>query len=209
MLLFLTANKANGREGKVFCARSDDACRSWKLQSFVDDVEPVDEQIMPASLRLPDGSLLVATRCCGDGRGGRHPTRQWTDIYHTVDEGRSFAHISRPIDEASKAHGNPPTLTLLPDQSGIVLAYGHREPPYGIRYKVGSLDGKQWGSEMVLRSDAGCSDLGYLRTVLRPGGSLLSVYYYNDSPNGDRYIAATNFVPQHRVSIDSDERPRM
>ena len=36
VLLFLTANKTNGREGKVFCVRSDDRCRSWQLQSFVD-----------------------------------------------------------------------------------------------------------------------------------------------------------------------------
>jgi hypothetical protein len=48
------------------------------LQSFVDgDVEPIDEQIMPASLQIPGGPLLVATRCCGDGKGGRSPTRQW------------------------------------------------------------------------------------------------------------------------------------
>ena len=94
---------------------------------------------MPASLRLPDGSLLVATRCCGDGRGGRRPTRQWMDVYHTADEGRTFTRVSRPVDEASNAHGNPPTLTLLADRSGVVLAYGHRERPYGIRYKVGSL----------------------------------------------------------------------
>ena len=108
VLLLLSANKSNGREGKVCCVRSDDGCRTWALQSFVDaDVEPIDEQIMPASLQIPGGPLLVATRCCGDGKGGRQPTRQWIDIYRSDNEGRSFRHVARPVDQASRAHGEP------------------------------------------------------------------------------------------------------
>ena len=69
--------------------------------------EPIDEQIMPASLQIPGGPLLVATRCCGDGKGGRQPTRQWINIYRSDDEGRSFRHVARPVDQASRAHGEP------------------------------------------------------------------------------------------------------
>jgi hypothetical protein len=61
ILLLLTANKKNGAEGKVCCVRSDDGCRTWALQSFVDgDVEPIDEQIMPASLQIPGGAKKSA-----------------------------------------------------------------------------------------------------------------------------------------------------
>ena len=197
VLLFITANKQNGEEGKVCCVRSDDGCKTWALQSFVDgDAETVDEQIMPASLLLPDGSLLVATRCCGDGHGGRSPTRQWIDIYRSKDEGRSFQHIARPIDQASRAHGNPPTLSLLPDGT-ICMVYGYREQPYGLRYVLSDLltGGAQWGEEHVLRDDGGCSDLGYVRANGRDDGKVLAAYYYNDDAEGDRYIASTIFTP--------------
>jgi hypothetical protein len=47
----------------------------------------------------------------------------------------------------------------------------------------------------VLRNDGRCRDLGYPRTALLPGNTLLSANYYNDAPDGDRYIAATRWTP--------------
>ena len=51
---------------------------------------------------------------------------------------------------------------------------------------------------MVLRNDAGCWDLGYPRSVQRPDGKIVSVYYYNDNPNTERYVAATVWDPGPR-----------
>jgi hypothetical protein len=52
------------------------------------------------------------------------------------------------------------------------------------------------GEEMILRDDAGTWDLGYPRSVQRPDGKIVTVYYYtvyyyNDKKDGERYIAAT------------------
>ena len=43
----------------------------------------------------------------------------------------------------------------------------------------------------MLRDDGGCHDLGYPRTVQRHDGKIVTVYYFNDHPEGERYIATT------------------
>jgi hypothetical protein len=55
--------------------------------------------------------------------------------------------------------------------------------------------GRTWGEEIVLRDDGGCWDLGYTRTVQRPDGKLVTMYYFNDDPQRERYIAATIWDP--------------
>lgn len=48
---------------------------------------------------------------------------------------------------------------------------------------------------MTLRADGGCTDLGYVRAVAKSDGKVLALYYYNDTADGERYIAATAFTP--------------
>ena len=55
--------------------------------------------------------------------------------------------------------------------------------------------GRTWGPEIMLRDDAGCWDLGYPRTVQRADGRIVTVYYFNDDPKSERYIAATIWKP--------------
>lgn len=39
--------------------------------------------------------------------------------------------------------------------------------------------------------DGGWRDLGYPCTIQRPDGKIVTVYYFNDHPKTERYIAAT------------------
>jgi len=55
--------------------------------------------------------------------------------------------------------------------------------------------GATWGEELILRKDAGAWDLGYPRTVQRPDGRIVTIYYYNDAQEQDRYIGATIWDP--------------
>ena len=52
-----------------------------------------------------------------------------------------------------------------------------------------------WGEEIVLRDDGGNWDLGYTRTLQRPDGKLVTVYYYNTDKDSERFIAATIWDP--------------
>ena len=42
---------------------------------------------------------------------------------------------------------------------------------------------------------AGEPDIGYTRAVQRPGGKLVTIYYWLDKPRAERYIAATIWSP--------------
>jgi hypothetical protein len=85
-------------------------------------------------------------------------------------------------------------MTRLSD-GRLALAYGYRDTPAGIRARVSKDEGRGWGEERVLRADAGDHDIGYPRTVQRADGRLVTVYYFDDRPDGERYIAATIWEP--------------
>lgn len=188
--LFLTAAKSNGDEGRVFCARTRDGGRSFHFLAWIGP-EPEGFAIMPASLRL-GSRILVAVRC----REGARPfaeSRHWIDLYASNDDGQMWRYVTRPVENTGKG-GNPPALTQLQD-GRLCLTYGCRAAPYGIRARLSSDGGFTWPQEVILRDDGGNHDLGYPRTVQRPDGKLITVYYFNDHPEGERYIAATIWQP--------------
>jgi hypothetical protein len=187
--LFLTATKSNGKEGRVFCARSTDGGQHFEFLSFIGD-EPAGFAIMPASLRLPTGRIVVARRLRTVGDGEK---KDWIDLYASDDDARSWHCLAERI-AATGSGGSPPTLTQLAD-GRICLTYGYRDAPQGLRARLSADGGQSWQEEIALRIDGGCRDLGYPRTALLPDGSLLSAYYYNDAPDGERYIAATCWKP--------------
>ena len=75
------------------------------------------------------------------------------------------------------------------------MIYGYRDKGAGIRSVVSEDDGKSWGEEIIIRDDAGNHDIGYPRAVERPDGKIVVVYYYNDTADSERYIAATVWKP--------------
>lgn len=187
-LFMLTAVKANGKEGHVFAARTRDGGRSFTREGFVGE-EPEGFGIMPASIRLDDGSILTLVRCSTPGKG---PDRKaWIDQYVSRDDGATWAYAGRPVINTGFG-GNPPTLSRLPD-GRLVMVYGFRDAPFGMRARVSADAGVSWGEDIVLRDDGGMSDLGYPRTVVRPDGKVLTVYYYNFGMDRDRFIGGTLF----------------
>ena len=55
--------------------------------------------------------------------------------------------------------------------------------------------GKGWSDDIILRSDATDWDLGYTRSVQRPDGKVVTVYYYNDATSTERFIGGTLWAP--------------
>lgn len=190
--LFLTAAKTNGREGRgVFAARTVDGGRTFEFVSWVARSED-GFVIMPASVRLSESRILVAVRCRDEVQDLRKG-RNWIDLYASDDDGATWAHFSRPVPDTDIG-GNPPALRKLQD-GRLCLTYGYRAEPYGVRARFSADGGATWGKEIVLRDDGGSHDLGYPRTVQRPDGMLVTVYYFNDHPGGEGYVAATLWKP--------------
>lgn len=195
--LFVTAAKPNGAEGRVLCVRTEDAGKTFRFVSWVTP-DPDGYTIMPATVRLPSGRLLTAVRCSGKRTEGGPRPPCWIDLYASDDGGASWRYLSRPVPDTGLG-GNPPTLTLLQD-GRLCITYGYRNAPFGMHAVLSAAEteadlGKEWSAPIVLRDDAGNHDIGYPRTIQRPDGQMVTVYYYNDSANGPRYIDATIWDP--------------
>ncbi len=179
-VLFLTAPKSNGREGRPLCVRTTDGGLSWEFVGWIGP-EPEGYSIMPSTVRLAENEFLSALRC-------RLGDKSWIETHRSLDSGKTWALDTPSV--ADTGAGNPASLIQLND-GRLCLTYGHRAAPFGMRAKLSADLGKSWGPEIVLRDRGGGRDIGYPRTVQRPDGKIVTVYYFHDTPNGERYIAAT------------------
>lgn len=182
-LLFGSCGKqSDGKEGRVFCARTTDGALSWKLVSFIGD-EPAAGSfaIMPSSIRLQDGTILTTVRR-SDGS---------IDAWRSGDLGVTWTLCGKA---ATGIGGNPPALVQLAD-GRAVLTYGFRRKPFGVRARISSDGGLSWGPEILLRDDGYDGDLGYPRSLVRPDGKIMTIYYFNGPREEDRAIEGTLWLP--------------
>ena len=109
-----------------------------------------------------------------------------TVIARSTDGGKSF---QRWQDAGFQGH--PHHALRLPDQR-VLLVYGYRHQPFGIRARVLDAECTQLATapEIVLRDDGGTGDLGYPWAVLMKDGRILVTYYFNQK-DGTRHIAGS------------------
>jgi hypothetical protein len=128
----------------------------------------------------------------GSGRGATKSSN-WIETYRSLDNGQNWKLDTAPAPDLGE--GNPASLIRLAD-GRLCLTYGYRAPPFSIRARLSRDGGSTWGSEIILRGDGGGRDLGYPRSVQRPDGKIVTVYYFWDRKTGpERYIAATIWDP--------------
>lgn len=155
---------------------SPDEGRSWEYLSTIPWPKEYATNILsePHLVELPDGRLLVAVRLeinnpytmffCYSSDGGK----TWTD------------------PKMSNISGAPPHFRTLSDGS-IILTYGRREKPMGIRAVISKDGFETWSEEIELTEEItpkSRGDLGYGSTVELPDGQLLTVHY-QPIGNGD------------------------
>ena len=186
LILFLTAQKTNDREGRPFCARTRTGGKYWNQFTWIGPEPSSGYSIMPSSIHLSNGDFLVALR-----RRDNNPAQHnFIELYRSRDGGLSWHWLANPVKENGQYSGNPPSLVRLVD-GHFCITYANRNKPHTIRAVFSSDDGTTWGREYILRRGAGEPDIGYTRTVQRPDGKLVTVYYWLDEPRTERYIAAT------------------
>lgn len=180
-MLFLTAPKANGKEGRIICVKTNDGGKTWSFVSWIGP-EPEDYAIMPASVRLSDTELLVTVR-----------NKTYISCYKSADNGLTWTAMPNPVEDTGA--GNPPAMIKMQD-GRLLLVYGSRKDPYSILAKISDDNGTSWSEPYVLRNDGSGRDVGYARVVQRPDGKIVAVYYFMDAKTGpERYIGATIWTP--------------
>ena len=198
MHLFITVAKENKREGRPMVARTQDGGVTWDFVSWIGP-EPAGFAIMPSTLRLSDGEFLTTLRC-------REGTFRWIEQWRSLDGAKTWVQEPNPVDYLGE--GNPPMLNRLND-GRLCLTYGFRAYPFSIRAKLSDDNGKTWGPTIILRNDGIDRDIGYVRSIVRPDGKVVTTYYISDQQTGpERYIGATIWDPDNLAEITSGEVER-
>jgi len=109
-----------------------------------------------------------------------------TVIARSTDGGKSFQKW-----ESAGWKGHPHFALRLRDER-VLLVYGYRHKPYGIRARVLNAECTDFkeAPEIVLRDDGGGYDLGYPWATMVSDDKALVVYYFNEK-DGPRYIGGT------------------
>jgi hypothetical protein len=109
-----------------------------------------------------------------------------TVVARSTDGGRSF----QPWQDAG-FQGHPHHALSLPGKR-VLLVYGYRHEPFGIRARVLDADcgNVPTAPEIVLREDGGNGDIGYPWATLISKKQALVVYYFHRD-NGTRHIAGS------------------
>jgi hypothetical protein len=189
--VFLTVAKANGDEGRVIAARTTDGGLTWERLAEIGP-EPTGFAIMPSTVRLGPTELFTTLR-------RREGTFRWISAWRSADNGATWTQETNPVDYIGA--GNPPMLNRLRD-GRLCLSYGFRAFPFSIRAKISADGGKTWGPAIVLRNDGADRDIGYVRSVQRADGKVVTTYYMNDETTGpERYIGATIWDPNALLPI--------
>ncbi|GAA5219993.1 sialidase family protein [Membranihabitans marinus] len=156
---------------------SEDKGMTWELASTV----AVDDKIdfnETSIYETPKGDLVAFLRTANfDGQAC---------IARSVDGGKSF----QPWQPMG-FKGYPLQALRLPDNR-VLLVYGYRSKPYGIRARIlnAECDDFATSKEFVIRDDGGSTDLGYPWAVMLDDNRVLVTYYYNID-NGTRHIAGS------------------
>ena len=156
---------------------SDDRGDTWNYSCpiAVDDKVTFNETSM---YETPSGALVAFMR-----------TADFDD--HTVVARSSNGGKSFSKWEDARFQGHPHYALRLPDQR-VLLVYGYRHAPFGIRARVLNAEctDARTAPEIILRDDGGNGDLGYPWATMVADGQALVVYYFNKQ-DGTRFIAAT------------------
>ena len=195
---FLTASKSNNREGRVFTARTDDGGLSWQMVSWVGPEPEKGFRIMPSVVRTSESELVLTSRVRQELTDWNELTprerqnSRYIDSWLSTDNGKNWESLGKPVNDLGE--GNPPSLIKLKD-GRLCLTYGYRAEPYSICAKISEDNGRTWGEQIVLRNDGAGRDLGYVRSVQRPDGKVVTLYYFHDQENPERYIGCSIWDP--------------
>jgi hypothetical protein len=192
-VVFLTAAKQAGGEGRTFIARTTDGGLHWQFGAWTAPDPGAGFTIMPSSVRLSKTGLLSTVRHEDSQRKGPN----WIDAYVSNDDGATWQYLSRPAPDTGDHSGNPPSLVRLRD-GRLALTYGHRSTPFEVRARISSDEGKTWSKDILLRGEAASWDIGYTRTVQRADGKLVTIYYWAADAKKERTIEATIWDPGKR-----------
>jgi hypothetical protein len=160
---------------RAYVLRSTDNGRTWGDEILI-AADPAGRVAMqePALVETAPGRILAVMRTAD---AGDHLYSTWS-----ADDGLTWAPPAR-----TELVGHPADLITLPD-GRVLLAYGYRHAPFGVRACLSSDGGKSWDSPIVITASGAQTDLGYPSLCLTDDGHVVVAYYMNGPGTRDRWI---------------------
>jgi hypothetical protein len=168
------------RPPSVHLLASSDAGETWQLRGVV----AADSKIgfnETSVVQTAAGDVIAFLRT--ENMGGR------AAVARSTDGGRTFA----PFQDLGFT-AEPLQAIRLRDNR-ILLVYGYRKKPYGVRARLVNPDASDAATapEFIIRDDGGATDLGYPWAMQLEDDTILVAYYFNIA-DGPRHIAATKLA---------------
>jgi hypothetical protein len=177
----------------AFILRSPDGGRSWGDLSVIAS-GGFNETALEC---LPGGRLVAALR--REYRDQRRADDVWQAV--SEDGGLTWRQPRRITRK-----GEHPADLLRLHSGRMLLTYGQRNPPYGVRAMVSDDDGESWDEDqrITLVGEAATSDCGYPSSVQLDDGAILTAYYVYESFGPFQAIVGTN-MGIHAALVKYDE----
>jgi hypothetical protein len=170
-----------GDSGDVWVATTRDGRTAEVVRVMGDPEDKLRFTEETLAHETSDGVLWLLTRVEG---GDDH---LWQAV--SRDGGRTWSAAKSPI------RGHPPSGLVRLADGRLVLTYGFRHPPYGIRAVVSRDEGLTWDTDhlVVLRNDGAGYDLGYPISMVLPDQTIVTMYYFVLPADGISHIACTRW----------------
>lgn len=172
--------------------RSTDHGETWEDYSIM-ALDPDNKlNYLEANLfRTQSGKIIGLYRTQTDWK---LPNVKFDDTYLNLhisvseDDGKTFG----PVQEIPNCWGSNPFHALQLKSGKVLLTYGYRKAPFGIRARLcnSELTDISEAEEIILRDDGFTGDLGYPNAIQLDNGDIL-VTYYISGPDGIRTIDVT------------------
>lgn len=192
LLMPLYGSMKPGELSRCVLIASHDRGETWAYRATMAfDPECKKNYLEPGLYRTPGGKLVGLYRTQTDFRV---PGVKFDDTYLNLhisvseDDGKSFGDVR----EIPGVWGSSPFHALRLRDGRVLLTYGYRRAPFGVRARVcdAELTHIEESEEIILRDDAPNGDLGYPNAILTDAGEAL-VAYYISGDDGIRTIDVT------------------
>lgn len=186
-----------GELSRAGLIRSCDRGETWQYLSDMAFDEKLEKHFLEANIyRSDSGRIIGLFRTQSDYM---KPGVDFEDTYLNLhvsvseDDGKTFG----PVTEIPDCWASSPVQALRLKSGNVLLSYGYRREPFGIRVRLcnNELTDISESPELILRDDAPNGDLGYPHAIQLDNGEIIVSYYISD-PDGIRVIAATRLVEE-------------
>lgn len=174
--------------------RSTDHGETWENYSLIATDPKAEKNFYEPNIILTKSGRIVALLRTQPDPKSPNPPKSCVNGYLNVhmavseDYGKTFG----PVKEMDHFWGSNPIHALQLQSGNILVTYGYRREPYGIRARVcnSELTDLNDVEEIILRDDAPHGDLGYTNAIQLDNGDILVTYYIAQS-DGTRTIELT------------------